>query len=293
MIRLFENRSSRRKRLSSVRCVFCDLDGTLLTNQNEIHPAVTEHAQALRRRGIRLILASGRTDGFTRQYARVLDPDAPVISLNGSLVRRVDGTVLDQHPLPSSVFKVMEQLQHTVEGASLSWTLFTAEGTMSLDEVPVLPRYLRAREEEIHRVQSLQPYAEHAVALCAGGPYRSIQKLSVTLARKYGPRLQRVTYQSGSGTDRYYIEVRLRHVTKATGVRAVLSELHLNRKQSASIGDYTNDLEMCKFTGVSAAMRNGNDAIRAEADFIMQKNNDEGGAAEFFRMILRRDPRTR
>ena len=293
MIRLFENRRIRRKRLSSVRCVFCDLDGTLLTSRNEIDPDVGQTAGELRRHGIRLVLASGRTDGFTRRFASGLDPDAPVISLNGSLVKRSDGSVLAQHTLPSSVFNVMEQLQHTVEGAALSWTLFTAEGTMSLDEIPVLPRYLRARGDEIHRVPSLQPYVEHAVAVCAGGPYRSIQKLSVTLARKFGPRLQRVTYQSGSGSDRYYIEMRLRHITKATGVRQVLTEFGMGRKQSASIGDYTNDVEMCKFTGVSAAMRNGNDAVRAEADFIMQKSNEEGGAAEFFRMILRQQSYTR
>lgn len=293
MIRLFETRSIRKKRLSSVRCMFCDLDGTLLNSRNTIDAAVAQAAEELRQRGVRLVLASGRTDGFTRRFAAELDPEAPVISLNGSLVKRSDGSVLAQHTVPSSIHSVMEQLQHTVEGAALSWTLFTAEGTMSLDEIPVLPRYLRMHADEMHRVPSLQPYAEQAVAVCAGGPYRSIQKLSVTLARKYGPRLQRVTYQSGSGSDRYYIEMRLRHVTKAMGVRAVLTELGMGRKQSASIGDYTNDVEMCKFTGVSAAMRNGNEAVRAEADFIMQKSNEEGGAAEFFRMILQRQSQTR
>jgi phosphoserine phosphatase len=158
---------------------------------------------------------------------------------------------------------------------------------MSLDERPVLPRYLRAREEEMFRVDSLRPYYEHAVAFCAGGPYVAIQRLSVTLARRYGPRLQRITYQSGSGSDRYYLEVRLRHVNKATGVRAVLEELGIHRRESAAIGDYTNDVEMCKFTGVSAAMKNGNDAVRAAADIVTSKSHADGGAADFFRMILR------
>jgi hydroxymethylpyrimidine pyrophosphatase-like HAD family hydrolase len=167
----------------------------------------------------------------------------------------------------------------------MAWSIFTVDGILSREQNPVLPRYLRSREEDLIRVDSLSPFYDQAVALCAGGPYQAIQRISVTLAKKFGQRLMRVLYQSGAGTDRYYLEVRLRNVSKATGVRAVLDRLGIPRSASAAIGDYTNDLEMCKFVGVSAAMRNGNNEIRNAADIITTRSNEEGGVADFFRMI--------
>lgn len=285
MIRLFETRGIRRKRLDRVRCLFCDLDGTLLTDDNTIHEDVKASALALHSAGIRIVIASGRSHGFTRQYAAELDPRSPVISLNGAMIKRADGTVLASHPLPDGLGSVLDEFQFTPDGAALTWSLFTADGILSLDERPILPRYLRACEEEQQRVSDLTPYYSHAVSIAAAGPYRAMQRLNVTLARKFGARLKRVMYQSGSGTDRYYLEISLKRVSKASGVRAVLEEYNLSRTRSAAIGDYTNDVEMCTFVGVSAAMRNGNEAVRTQADYITHRSNNEGGAADFLRML--------
>lgn len=285
MIQLFETSAIRRKRLNSVRCVFCDLDGTLLTNDNTIHPDVVNAGRILRSAGVRIVLASGRTDGFTRQFTAEMDADAPVISLNGALVKTADGRVLDARVLPSTLQRTFDSVHQSIPGASLAWSLFTADGIFSLDERPILPRYLRSFIAEIHRVADLTPYYDHAVTICAAGPYQAIQRLSVTLARRYGPRLFRVVYQSGSGEDRYYLELRLKTVSKASGMRAVLAHLGLSRRVSAAIGDYTNDVEMCKFSGVSAAMSNAGPALRQHVDFITKRNNNDGGAAEFFRLM--------
>jgi hydroxymethylpyrimidine pyrophosphatase-like HAD family hydrolase len=93
-------------------------------------------------------------------------------------------------------------------------------------------------------------------------------------------------YRSGSGSDRFYLEIRNAHTNKATGLASVLKHLGVQPRQCASIGDYTNDLEMCKFTGVSAAMRNGCDELKAVTDVVTLRTNDEDGVAEFLRLIL-------
>lgn len=288
MIRLFETTAQRRKRLPRIRCVFCDLDGTLLTAANGISDEVRDAIRSLTAGGVRLVLASGRTDGFTRSYAEDLELGTPVISLNGALVRAADGEVLSSSPLPSGIEDVLEEVHRSVLGGGVSWSLFTPAGIFSMEERPILPRYLRAGGDEMLRVDSLRPFYAKAVTLCAGGSYQSVQKLSVTLAKHFGKRLMRILYQSGSGTDRYYLEVRPRNVSKETGVRRVLEHLGIGRTAAAAIGDYTNDLEMCKFVGVSAAMRNASQELRASCDIVTTRNNDDGGVADFFRMIGRR-----
>jgi Cof subfamily protein (haloacid dehalogenase superfamily) len=270
-----------------VRCVACDLDGTLLSSDNSIPPSVVAAIEEARDRGIRIVLASGRTDGFTRRYSHAIGSDAPVISLNGALVKDADGQALFQDHVPGGVAATAEEISVHPDAAGLSWSLFTADGILSLDETPILPRYLRSDADEPKRVTDLRPYHDLAVLFCAGGPYRAIQKLTVPLSSRFGSHIRRAMYASGSGKDLYYLEVSASRVNKSSGFRKVIEILGIDRKETAAIGDYSNDIELCKFAGVSAAMRNGIKDLKSAADYITQLDNDEGGVAEFLRLIIR------
>ncbi|MFZ1729274.1 MAG: HAD family hydrolase [Bacteroidota bacterium] len=286
MIRLFETRFTRRRRLSRVRCLACDLDGTLLSSNNTIPDSVLSAIEDARGQGIRIILASGRPDGFVRKYAREIGSTSPVISLNGAMVKDVDGYVLSESHLPPEVASIAQSVGSMPSAAGLTWSLFTSDGTLSLDEKPTLPRYLRSDAGEFRCVSDLRPYHSLAVLLCAGGPYRAIQQLSVAIASRFGNRIRRAMYQSGGGGDVYYLEICGNRVNKALGLKTALESLGIDRKETAAIGDYSNDLEMCKFAGVSAAMRNGFKDLKTVADFVTRFDNNDGGVGEFLRMML-------
>lgn len=292
MIRWFETRGARLRRLSNVRCIACDLDGTLLTGKNTIHASVLDAIAEARREGIRIILASGRTDGFTRRYAKQVGSTAPIISLNGGLIKNADGSLLTQYPLSTRVTETAEDFGRRPQGAQLSWSFFTFDGVVSYDEHPILPRYLRTDSALIRQVNDLQPYHELCVLFCAAGPYRALQELSVTLAKRAGSSIIRSIYQSGSGTDLYYLEVKNRRINKSIGLKHVIEALGIRRKETAAIGDYSNDIEMCTFAGVSAAMRNGIADLQAAADYTTRMDNNDGGVADFIHVILAHRNRT-
>ncbi|MDX9757969.1 MAG: HAD family hydrolase [Bacteroidota bacterium] len=285
-MRFLETKRVRLRRLRRIRCVACDLDGTLLTSDNAVSPGAVDAAADARERGIHLVLASGRTDAFTRRYAREIGTDAPVISLNGALAKESNGTPLVSYPLPEGVAAAADELAMQLDPIEMSWSLFTADGIISRDEQPVLPRYLRTEVDDIRPVRDLRPYYATGLLLCAGGTYNALQHLSVTLATRFGKHLHRSFYQSGGSADRYYLEVKIRGVNKATALRAVIERLGVSRRETAAIGDYSNDLEMCTFAGVSAAMRNGHADLKSAADYLTQRDHNEGGVAEFLRLIL-------
>ncbi|MBR9978803.1 MAG: HAD family hydrolase [Bacteroidetes bacterium] len=292
MIRWFETRGVRLRRLSKVRCIACDLDGTLLTARNTIHPSVLDAIAEARREGIRIILASGRTDGFTRRYAEQTGSTAPIISLNGALIKNADGSLLIQHSLSTRVTETAEEFGRQPQGAQLSWSFFTFDGVVSYDDHPILPHYLRTDSALIRQVNDLQPYHELSVLFCAAGPYRAIQELSVLLAKRTGSSIIRSIYQSGSGKDLYYLEVKNRRINKSIGLKHVIDALGIRRKETAAIGDYSNDIEMCTFAGVSAAMRNGIADLQAAADYTTRMDNNDGGVADFIHLILAHRNRT-
>jgi 5-amino-6-(5-phospho-D-ribitylamino)uracil phosphatase len=291
VISLLDRRSRRLKRLKRIRCIACDLDGTLLRSDNELSADVRSAAHDAMRAGVRIVLASGRTDSFTRYYADQLGIDTPVISLNGSLVRHGEQGALSASSLPEKLRGEIETLQQ-LGTAPASVALFTESGIFVEDEHAAIPRYLHTRHDEVFRITSLSAMYSRAVLIVISGGYNAVQRYSIAISRRFGRKLQRTMYQSGSGHDLFYLEIRNARTNKATGLAFVLNLLGIHPSHCASIGDYTNDLEMCKFTGVSAAMRNGCEELKSVADVVTLRSNDEDGVAEFLRFILAQRERT-
>ncbi len=73
-----------------------------------------------------------------------------------------------------------------------------------------------------------------------------------------------------------------RGVDKGSGTRLALRRLGLGRSGYAAIGDAENDLALLRGARLSAAVRNAEPAVRAEADFRCRRRYD-AGVLEFVR----------
>jgi 5-amino-6-(5-phospho-D-ribitylamino)uracil phosphatase len=280
-----ETRSIRLKRLTRISCLACDLDGTLLRGDNTVSEHVRRACASLMDAGVHLVLASGRTDGFTRMYAEDIGTQSPVVSLNGALVRDASQNTLFASRLPSALQQVITGLQQRGD-LPCSICLFTEAGIYVEEANPPIPRYLRSNPEDIFHIASLTAMYDQAVLIVLSGSYTVLQQYSIAISRRFRRKLQRILYQSGSGGDLFYLEIRNASANKAQGLRVVLQKLGLHRRQAAAIGDYTNDIELCKFSGVSASMRNGCEELKAVTDLVTLRSNEEDGVAEFISLIL-------
>lgn len=281
---------SRTRKLRDIRIIACDLDGTLLGSDSRLSDLSVERAATLRSRGIDVLLASGRSDGFTRRFATALGSELPVISLNGLLVCDARGGVLYQSLLGPRVGQWIDD--ERASDPATSCAAFLGSGIVS-DRLPLhLPRYLRACPSEHRAVDSLAAAREEAVMYVLQGTYNAMQRLSVGLAKEFGARLDRIMYQSRQTTDLYYLEIKTRSSSKGRALRALARMQSWPVSGIAAIGDYANDIEMCRFAGVSAAMRNAIEELKGLADFVLLRTNDEDGVVEFFDLILaaRRQP---
>src|SRR5699024_12507514 len=76
----------------SFKAIAMDLDGTLLNSQKKISPATKKALLTLQKKGIKLILASGRPTPGLMDYARELSLDkfgGVILSFNGAHVLNV------------------------------------------------------------------------------------------------------------------------------------------------------------------------------------------------------------
>lgn len=82
-----------------------------------------------------------------------------------------------------------------------------------------------------------------------------------------------------------YAEFCLKGNSKATGIRRVMDYLGLDMSRSVAMGDSLNDLEMLECAGISVAMGDGVEKVRAAADIVTCPASDGGVADGIYRII--------
>lgn len=73
--------------------------------------------------------------------------------------------------------------------------------------------------------------------------------------------------------------------SKGEALKALASQLGIDRSQVCAIGDNGNDISMLEFAGLGVAMGNAIESAKEKADFIIG-SNDEEGVAEFLETYL-------
>ena len=84
----------------------------------------------------------------------------------------------------------------------------------------------------------------------------------------------------------YYLDVTAPSANKGRGVAILAEALDTPLSATAVIGDGQNDVAMFKVAGLSVAMGNGSDAVRAAADHVTRTNLDDGVAHAIDAFIL-------
>ncbi|CRH85865.1 Phosphatase YidA [Chlamydia trachomatis] len=75
-------------------------------------------------------------------------------------------------------------------------------------------------------------------------------------------------------------------VSKASALKKLAKLLNIDPSEIMAMGDANNDIEMLKFAGLSIAMGNADDHIKALADATTASNNDNGVAQTIHQYIL-------
>ena len=72
------------------------------------------------------------------------------------------------------------------------------------------------------------------------------------------------------------MDVMEKGVNKGTALAEVQKLLGISKSETAAFGDNQNDLEMIGQAGVSFAVANARDEVKAAASFLVPANNEDG-----------------
>ncbi|HQT90697.1 MAG TPA: Cof-type HAD-IIB family hydrolase [Candidatus Kryptobacter bacterium] len=273
------------RKLKQIKLIATDLDGTLLNNQGQISDVTRESVWKLKGLGMRVAIMTARAHSSAERIADELDMKSPIISLDGGLVRLPHSgqNIFASYIKPKVVRTVISEAEKRFSSVAL----FVDNKMMRLESDTMLPSYIDSLELDTIVVEDLAPYADRTIQVIVGADSKAVIK---AIARKAIGLFSRVTvnvYRSSQHGDRWYLEIKNKNYSKATGLAHLEKYFRVGKDEVAVLGDFKNDLEAFKRAGTGVAMKNAVWELKERADLITESSNDDNGAAEFFNLIFK------
>lgn len=263
-----------------------DLDGTVLRRNLTITPATVGALNALRERGLRLVVATGRRFEGAREHAERLGfgDDDPVICFGGSMVRTMNGETLLHRTLPKE--PSVEILEWTEE-RGLHARIFVDDKVVVSRDTPAALKHLRLSEESsVEVVESLARWlkdgGERATKVVIVDHPQDVSRWLEEAQRTFAGRLF-VTRSLP-----HYVEVGGLEGTKSRGLEFLCERWGVAPARTLAFGDADNDIDMLRFAGLGVAVGGMTGEVRAAAD-VVAPPVDEDGVAAFISNLLRED----
>lgn len=268
----------------SIKLIAIDMDGTLLTPQNQISPAVKSAIAAARAKGVHVVLATGRPFIGVAPYLAQLDLQQEgcfCITNNGALVQRAtDGECVAQTTLSFDDYLYFEGLARklNVHFHALDFNfVYTANKDISAytvheSNLTGMPLRYRAVEEmdRSMRFPKLMIIDEPPV-------------LDRAIARLPAEAFEHYTLLKSA---EFYLEILDKRVNKGEGVKMLAEHLNISPENIMTMGDQENDLAMINYAGIGVAMGNAIDTVKKASQFVTKTNAEDGVAYAIEKFVL-------
>jgi Cof subfamily protein (haloacid dehalogenase superfamily) len=255
---------------SAVKLVLVDVDGTLV-GKDGVPPCVWPRVEALRAKGVRLSLITGRPGrGETLGYARRLDPTGLHVFESGAVVLALSQ---DLHGPPATPVHVAALPEAAAQEAirlarrlGLPLEGYTAQGGFYVEgDSPLLQAHqdllgLKAEGADLLRLE--EPLVRLQVL---AGPEAPLGALLDALP----PGLTYHVAESPKMPGVRFVSLTKAGVSKLSAARLVAEAYGLSLAECAMVGDGENDLELIRAVGLGVAMGNAPESVKRAAKRVV------------------------
>ena len=263
-----------------ISLLLADVDGTLVTEEKVLTKRAQAAVAALRDRGIRFAITSGRPP---RGMAMLIEPlrlDTPIAGFNGGVFARPDLSVIETRTLARDTARRAIDL---IEHHDMDAWLYT--GTEWLIHKADAPHVAREAWTVKFPPKVVRRYAnsdlDQAVKIVGVSDDRAlVARCEADASTVLGARA------SAKRSQPYYLDVTSPEANKGKVVDALTKLLGVPAAEIATMGDMPNDVLMFRRSGFSIAMGNASDEVKAQATAVTDSYNDEGFAKAVERYLL-------
>lgn len=259
------------------RLIATDVDGTLLDDESRMPPLNREALLQCRKRGIEVILATGKTMASIKDLVAELGLKLPQVTLNGSMTVSPDMKVVRASRIDPGIYS---DVIGFIKENGYPPVVAMDDGKLYAEELHPDLRYIHEIGEEFIKVDSIRSELFRSNTVDIYIPITSSDPLDKALRQKYSGRLQFI--RSG----KYFFDILNMEATKGNALLKIIDRLGIKPEEVAVFGDSPNDLSMFGMAGLKVAVKNAYPEVLKAADIITDESYNSGlGKAVYKYMI--------
>jgi transaldolase len=264
----------------SIAAVLTDVDGTLVTKDKILTERALAAVKCLRERGVVFTITSGRPPFGMRKLVEPLGLTMPMAAFNGGVIVLPDLSVLDERQLPDYVLSALTDM---IQAHGLDvWLFCSTDWYVRSLQAPRVSRETSNIGRSPKVVSNFEGVCGVVKVVGVSDDHSRVVDCEAAIQKHLG------TQVSAARSQPHYLDVTHPTANKGMVIERLSRYIKIPMHRIAVLGDQLNDVLMFKKSGLSIAMGNASDEVKAQANFITTSFNEEGFANAVEQFILPR-----
>ena len=273
-----------------IKLIALDLDRTTLDSNSRLSERTKAAIEEAINKGIHVIVATGRAFSALPEDVHKINGLKYIASSNGATVmdiaagERIYSNCIDAAALENAV-GVLSRYKFMLEFFIDGYAYVEKSVYDNIDNTNFRDRHKKYIKDSRNPVEGLIPFVlEHK------GAVENINVNFEDLNEKAAMREILATLPGVTLTSSFdhNLELGGETTSKADALRMLCEKLNVSADQVMACGDNPNDLAMLNFAGLSVAVGNAHEELKAAADYITSTNDEEGVAEVIEKFVLSR-----
>lgn len=239
-----------------------DIDGTLLTSENQLLPSTTIALNYLKSKGHKVVLATGRSRFLIKKLLNELKIEDYIVC-NGSAAFLKNKQVYKQVLEPDRLANLLTYFQRAkIDVALTSLDNFCRISSYQVEQMEQTMQSIGAKIPEYNPTFLQKNEIYQGLCFCT-------EMAGSSFERNFSDfRFVR--------WHKHFVDVVPKHGSKAVTLLRLAEEMNIKQKDIIAFGDENNDIEMLQAAGIGIAMGNANPSVQSAADYVTAKNDEDG-----------------
>ncbi len=269
------------------KLIAIDMDGTLLNSRGEVSDRTRQAIYDAGKKGVYVVLATGRILKSAINHAIELELNKPIISSNGAIIVDENKNIIYQRPMVSQSVKSVIEIGQSENVYFHFYDEMSFYSNIYVEDVLNFYNSDEAKKDGTEIKFNIFKKAEEIVS------NKSINVYKFLFIDDDEKKLDRLKYRLRDVEDisicsswANNLEVMDRDVSKGNGLKHLCNKLNILAKDVIAIGDNENDISMIEYAGLGVAMGNGVDEIKSASDLVTSTNDEDGVAKILEKYVL-------
>lgn len=261
-----------------IKMVATDIDGTIVNWDTGFSESVKNCVKRMCKRGVKVVLVTGRMHCATTPIALELRLNTPIVSYQGGLIRDYGGQTLYRKNLPDDYAKKIIKWSREND---IHINLYLDDKLYVEKDNDFVKRYTDGKfvtyevcsfdELEIKNVNKILAIDYTDAARVTGW----VEELHKTYPELYVVK-----------STPYFCEIGTAEAKKSVGVEFLANKWGIKKEEILTIGDQNNDIELLKAGGIAVAMGNATPELKACADYVTDTIENDGFVKAMEKFVL-------